>query len=94
MNDKPIDMAKVAEWILTLNDRLARFQVRVGLLEHAVAHLALHSDPKAVANLISSLEIVKMDWREQGSPDPVVDLIAVLKTGPNPTGPEGSVLRP
>lgn len=94
MSDESKNVAELIELVGTLNDRLAKYQVRLALVEHAVATFALSNEPKALATLISSLEIVKMDWREQGSPDPVTDLITVLKKGSNPTGPEGTVHRP
>lgn len=75
--------------VSTLNDRLAEYQVRLGLVEHAVATFAFSNDPKALATLTSSLELVKLDWIEQGSPNTKQHLISVLKMGPSKTGPAG-----
>lgn len=93
MEDPRDEMDVLIELVSKLNDRLADYQVRLGLVEHAVATFAFSNDPKTLATLTSSLELVELDWIEQGSPNTKHDSISVLKMGPSKTGPLGKRIK-
>lgn len=85
------DIAELIEIIRTLNTRTGEQQVRIALLESALATLLFSAHAKGIPELMNSLGLVKLDWIEQGHPNTTVDIISILRQGPSPTGPFGEV---
>lgn len=83
------DVDKLIAQMETLNSRAAAQEVRIALLENAMANLLFSAHPQGVPELTNALELVKLDWIEQGSPNTTEDLISVLRRGPRATGPIG-----